>query len=183
MLKYAEDIALSAGSLVTPVSKPLHAVLALHEPDRQQEDFHTRLCRELVAHGVASLRIGEATSRAIGDGLAHLRGRVLPVPAVLVAMGARCGAAVAHATRHASEVGRLVLVNPTAGYEELLTGLITPPTLIVHGAGDAGNGASRATAELLVPPHRLVEIACHQRAYWQAPVIRLTTAWILSGRI
>jgi len=59
-------------------------------------------------------------------------------------------------------------------------GMIAAPTLIVHGAGPTGVPvqSSRAAAEVLTCPHRLVEIDESQN--WQASAIRVATEWILA---
>ncbi|MFE0305623.1 alpha/beta hydrolase [Amycolatopsis sp. NPDC058986] len=59
--------------------------------------------------------------------------------------------------------------------------VIAAPTLIVHGAGptDVPLESSRAAADVLTCPHRLVEISGPQGGYWQAPVIRAATDWII----
>ncbi|QUQ64190.1 alpha/beta hydrolase [Kutzneria sp. CA-103260] len=61
-------------------------------------------------------------------------------------------------------------------------GMIAAPTLIVHGAGptDVPVESSRAAADALTCSHRLVEITGPQRDYWQAPVIRVATDWIIA---
>ena len=58
--------------------------------------------------------------------------------------------------------------------------VIAAPTLIVHGAGptDVPVESSRTAAEVLACPHRLVEIAGPQSAYWQAPTVREASNWV-----
>lgn len=130
-----------AGTLVAP-RDPKHAVLLLHGEgaSRDQDGFYARLSAELAEHGVASLRFdlpghGESEGlqaeltlsgllNTINAGLTHLREHAADAPATLLATGLTGGVAAGYAARRASEVDRLVLVNPMIDYDRHLGGLL-----------------------------------------------------------
>ncbi len=165
-----------AGTVVTPVPEPKHAVLMLHGEGstREQGGFYTRLATELGDLGVASLRVdlpGHGDSEGvqeelslsgllnlIGSALAYLRDHAGSAAVTLLATGFTGGVAAGYAARKGPEVDRLVLVNPLIDYQEHFAG--------AHPSWAADLGAE---GRLRISPTFAVGRAMLNEVFWLQP--------------
>jgi len=154
-----------AATLIVPGPQPRHAVLMLHDAGatREQDGFYTRLATELAERGVASLRLdlpGHGDSEGsqeelslsgllnvISSGMAYLRHTVDPTPVSLIAIGLSGGVAAGYTARKATEVHRLVLLNPLIDYKSYF---------VDARPGWAGDGFDQETGRALLAEGRLV---------------------------